>query len=74
MLDDVVYAFCFLSRMVDFNTTFRCDVSRTTLVAARYSCCIVWHVSKFGVLFVPSKKATTLKLSNVSMCIQSVVG
>jgi len=36
--------------------------------------CIVRHVSKVGVLFTPSKKPTFQKLSNVSMCIQSVAG
>ena len=64
------------SRMVDFPTAVvrwrEWHVLQSPLaMAVTY---IVRHVSKVGVLFAPSKKPTFQKLSNVSMCIQSVAG
>jgi len=65
-----------LSRMVDFHTAVvrwrESYVLQSPLaMAIAYT---VRHVSKVGVLFAPRKKPTFQKLSNVSMCIQSVAG
>ena len=65
-----------LSRMVDFYTAVvrwrESHVLQSPLaMAVAFN---VRHVSKVGVLFAPSKKPTFQKLSNVSMCIQSVAG
>jgi len=65
-----------LSRLVDFHTAVvrwrESNVLQSPLaMAIAY---IVRRVSKVGVLFAPSKKPTFQKLSNVSMCIQSVAG
>jgi len=60
--------------MVEFHTAVvRLRVAPNS-VAVSYGYCIVRHVSEVGVLFAPSKKPTFQKLSNVSMCIQSVAG
>ena len=65
-----------LSRMVDFDTAVvrwrESHVLQSPFAMA--IACIVSHVSKVDVLFAPSKKPTFQKLSNVSMCIQSVAG
>jgi len=62
--------------MVDFHTVVvRCRESHgLQSPLAKAIACIVRHVSKVSVLFAPTKKPTFQKLSNVSMCIQSVSG
>jgi len=65
-----------ISRMVEFHTVVvRCRESHVLQSSlAKAIACIVSHVSKVGILFAPNKKPTFRKLSNVSMCIQSVAG
>ena len=65
-----------ISRMVDFHTVVvSCRESHVVQSPlAKAVGCIVRHVIKVGVLLAPSEKPTFRKLSNVSMCIQSVAG